>query len=276
MYAAKDPTHLNLHELSTSTFTTKANRWLNFSRELIFKELGSCFRHIWYRIRYLFNSEAHHLNPKIISAPIEEGQIAKVTLFLHGVAAHGSCFIPLANTLKNANIGDLYTVRLKQTPEDPVPVQPLNDKILELYHKYLQQGYRDVHFALVGHSLGALVSAKYIWRKWNTRKPPQIAFLVSLGGRLKNYDNSFSWFCEDVKPEVEQTYQAILKAPYKTKIYSIWGDQDALVSKESAHLFGNHNREHTIEGWGHGGIVFAPKTHELIMKKIQNWKVSRI
>lgn len=274
MYAAKDPTHLNISELVSPTFATKAYRWLKFSRELIFKELGSCLRHIWYRMRYLFNSEAHHLNPKKISPPTGQGQTAKVTLFLHGVAAHDSCFIPLANTLKNANIGDLYTVNLVQTSEDPVPIHPLNEKIHQLYQKYLDQGYTDVHFGLVGHSLGALVSAKYIWRKWNSRKPPHVAFLVSLGGRLKNSENAFSWFCEDVKPEVEKTYQAMLKAPYKAKLYSIWGDQDALVSEESAHLFGNLDREHTVNGWGHGGIVFAPKAHQLILGWVQDWKDS--
>lgn len=275
MYAVKDPKNIHTTIFEPPALTVKVNRWLQFARELVFKELGSCFRHIWYRARYLFNPEAHHLNPKTISPPSVPGETAKVTLFLHGVAAHGSCYIPLANTLKNARIGDLYTVDLVQTADDPVPIKTLKEKIEKLYLSYLNKGYSNVEFALVGHSLGALASAKYIWRDWNSRRPPRISFFVSLGGRLKNFDNAFSWFSEDVKPEVEKTYQAIKSAPFKTKIYAIWGDQDTLVSKESAHPFGNSDREHTIEGWGHGGIVFAPKAHQLILKWIQDWKGSR-
>ena len=272
MYAIKDPSHLNIREIESPSIVLQAKRWLSFSRELIFKELGSCFRHVWYRLRYLFNSEAHHLNPKTVYPPVEAGQTAKVILLLHGVAAHASCFIPLANTLKNENIDDIYTVNLVQTSKNPIPTDPLHEKIYKLYQKYRDLGYSDVDFALIGHSLGALVSAKYIWRKWNHTKPPKISFFVSLGGRLKNHENAFSWFCEDVKHEVDKTYQEILSTPSKAKTYSIWGDQDVLVSKESAHLFKNIHKEHTIKGWGHGGIVFSPEAQNLILKWVKNWK----
>lgn len=271
MYAIKDLSYLQNIEVNCEAQASQHKKWGDFLYELIFKELGACLKHIWYRFYYTLNPFANHLNPTEIKKASHPGQIARILLLLHGIGGHRSCFIPLANTLKDAGFKNIYTVDLIQTSEEPVPTKPLEDKIYQLRRAYLNQGYAEVKFGLIGHSLGALVSLKYVWRRWNPSTDSEISFIVAMGGRLKYNESSFSWFCEDVRPEIERNYEAIIDAPYKTRLFSLWGENDALVPKRSAHLFGNKRRELTIKGCGHSGIVFSPEAHRKILRWVQNW-----
>ena len=89
--------------------------------------------------------------------------------------------------------------------------------------------------------------------------------MISIAGRLKYIPNKFSWFCEGVKPEIEETLNAISQNPNKVPLYSIWGDSDAIVPKQSVHIQGEASKEYTVKGWGHGGVVFAPDTHDKVV-----------
>lgn len=141
------------------------------------------------------------------------------------------------------------------------------DRVEQIEKKYLNAGYFQVEFALVGHSLGAITSAKYIWRHISHSK---VTMMISLAGRLKYVKNKFWWFCEDVKSDIEKTYKAISNDPNKVLLYTVRGDRDGIVPKESVHIEASKEKC-TVEGWGHGGIVFAPKAQKKVVYWVQNW-----
>lgn len=239
----------------------------DFVSECIFKEFGSCLRHVWYRTVFWIDPHKHDINPTTIKTADKTDQIAKVVLLLHGAGAHQSSFVPLAKEFSKAKIRNIYTVTLNQSDKDPVPTKDLDKRIKEITQSYVKRGYKNVDFSLVGHSLGALVASKYIWRVGN----PQVSMMVSIAGRLKYVPNKFSWFCEDVKPEITKTFEAFSRSPDKVGLYTIWGDQDGIVPRKSVHIQGNSSREHTVKGWGHGGVVFAPGTHKKVVSLTKEW-----
>jgi len=266
MYAIKD---FRQETAEPVTLTSKALLWAQFVHEVIFKEPGACIKHIWYRLRYTFNSSSYPLNPLHIESPAHSDQVAKVIICLHGSGGHKSCFIPLANTLKAGGFKNIYTVDLIQTDEDPIPTSSLEMKISKLELAYLEKGYKGIELTLVGHSLGALASVKYAWRRWDPSTQPPISFIASLGGRLSYLKSPLSWFCEDVRPEIEKTFEKIKASPDKARILAFWGENDALVPRKSAHLFENREREITIQHDGHSGIVFSPTVHQKILEWIK-------
>jgi len=250
---------------------TKIQRLFDFVYECVIKEFGSGLRHVFYRSVFWINPHKYGLNPTTINQAIKTNQTAKVVLLLHGVGGHPSCFIPMAKKLAESNLTAMYTVSLNPTDENPIPIESLTHRVNALAINYLNSGYADVEFALVGHSLGALVSAKYVWRGPDLPTRSLISTIISLAGRLKYVHNTFFWFCEDVKPEIERTYECILKSPDKATLYTIRGDCDAIVPRQSVHIQDKPNRECTVHGWGHSGIVFAPETHKQVRIWIQRW-----
>lgn len=198
-------------------------------------------------------------------------QTAKVVLLMHGAGAHQSSFVPMAKKFSEAKIENIYTVTLQQSDEDPIPTASLATRIQKITENYLQHGYKDVEFAFVGHSLGALVGSKYVWREVHQVDSSKISMMISIAGRLEYVKNKFSWFCEDVKPEIDETFEEFKKDRDKVLLYTIRGDKDAIVPERSVHIQGEPSREYTVEGWGHGGIVFAPDTHEKVVFWTQEW-----
>lgn len=251
---------------------SKIERVWSFAKECIFKEFGSCLRHLWYRLVYEINPHIFNLNPVKVKGVQTAHQKAKIVLLLHGSGAHPSSFIPLARKLTNARIANIYTVSLNPSHKDPVPTTDLAKRIAELANKYMSKGYIGVDFALVGHSLGALSGAKYIWRESNQEIPSPISLMISISGRIKYLPNKFSWFSEDVRPEIEDTFKAIAKKPERATICTIWGSGDAIVPEHSAHFQEDKKREYTVRGWGHGGIVFASATHQKAKFWLSEWR----
>ena len=125
----------------------------------------------------------------------------------------------------------------------------------------LQKGYRHINIILVGHSLGAMTAAKYCYR---TRWPENVTVvkMISIAGRLRYFRNSFAWFCEKQKEAIDANYHAYLEDPNKVRIVSIRGRKDAIVPEESVH-FHTQPYKHTIEGYGHLGVIYATETHRI-------------
>lgn len=239
--------------------------------ECIFKEFGSVLRNVLYRAVFMIDPHKYDMNPIQVKVADKADQTAKVVMLLHGAGAHQSCFVPLAKKFYQAGIRNVYTVSIKQTDSDPIPTASLAARIEEITQKYLHNGYESVEYSLVGHSLGALVSAKYIWRGEHHIDNARVSLMISIAGRLKYVANRFFWFCDDVKPEIEETYRTINEDPGKVALFTIWGDRDAIVPKQSVHIQGESSKEYTVNGWGHGGVVFAPDAHRKIVSWTQDW-----
>jgi len=245
--------------------SSKLAKVWDFVRECIFKEFGSCLRHLCYRAVFCIDPNRHNLNPKVIKAAQTADSVAKVVLLLPGQGAHPSSFFPLAEKFQKTGIENIYTVSSHQTKEDPVPVVSLARRISELTERYLKKGYGEVDYILVGHSLGAIIAAKYIWGDVEKIDRANVSTMIAIAGRLKYIPNRFSWFCESVKPEIEKTFRAFSLRSHLAKLYTIWGERDAIVPKQSVHIQGETSREFTVKGWGHGGVVFAPEGHDKIV-----------
>lgn len=239
-----------------------------FIREFFVQEFFTAFLfHPWNRLIYAFNPNKYGLDTPMPKS--KEGEKAKVILFLHGQMGNSSCFLPLAKKLLEANIDNLYTVNIVQSRSDSVPTEALERKIEEITRDCLSKGYSGVDFALIGHSLGALVSSKYIW---GNEKQTNVSMLISLAGRLKYVSNDLSWFCsDDERGQIQAVRKKYLADPEKALLYTIRGDQDGLIPEESAHIQGEKSRGLTVDGYGHGGIVFAPKAIDQIVFWIKSW-----
>jgi len=236
------------------------------------KELVPCLRHAWYWAVHWINSDEKHLNPTEIRQAHRLNETAKVVLLLHALGAPPSSFIPLAKKLSESGIHDIYTVSYHQSRVNPVPIAPLHKKIKQVTQKYLASGYHNVDYLIVGHSLGALVGSKYIWRGGTGVDHAKVSALISIAARLKYVDNPFSWFASDVKPEIDKTYAAYRQNPGKAELFTIWSDQDTIVPKESAHIQNSASQELTVEGWGHLGVIFAPQALSQIVDWVKEWK----
>ena len=228
---------------SAASFCKKANRICDFVYECIFKEFGS---------------------PEAIAVVETVKRTAKVVMLLHGASASPSYFLPLASKLQESGIKNVFTVSFNPSEKDPVLTLDLSNRIKEVTNKYLKSGYGDVEYTFVGHSLGAIVAAKYIWREKEIENA-RVSKMISIAGRLKYVANKFAWFCKDIKKEIKETFKAIDENPNKVPLYTIWGDKDEIVPKESAHFQTQQDRECTVNHAGHLGIIFSPETHNQIV-----------
>lgn len=254
-------------EEASSSFCTKISRGWQLIVEVIFKELGSVFTSIINRIRYYFNPNKYNLNPKNI---ICSNQSAKVIILLHGQGGGPYCLFPMAKELEKQKIPNVFTVQLETTGSDLVPLKQLDDKIDQIKKQCLEKGIDKLEFALIGHSLGALVASKKIWRGNST--DTKIAMMIALGGRLRYEPNSpFSWLCDE-KDEVNKTYNAFKKEPHLVDLYTIRGKKDNIVPNTSAHIQNNPEKEVTIPGYAHGGIIHSPKAISKVVLWTQKWR----
>lgn len=247
---------------------SKASKW-DVIYELIFKEFGSCLFYVWYIVVFWVNPHKYDLDPIEFKPANAQNQTAKVVLFIHGAHGHPSASLPLAKKLQDEGIDNVYTVSHSETDEAPVPTETLSAKIDEISLKYFKSGYENVEFFLVGFSLGAIIGSKFIWRELKQEDHRKISMMISIGGRLKYVENKFSPFYEELKPEIEKTYEKMANDSNKVELYTIWGDNDELIPEESAHILGNKNKQFTVAGWGHTGLLLAPDTHKQITRWIK-------
>lgn len=219
-------TQQSANQSLATSFWEPLERIRLFAYECIYKEFGSCLRHLCYRGVFWMDPGIHGLNPTVIRTSHQLNQVAKVMLLLHGAHNAPSSFIPLAEKLSQAKIKNVFTVPTEQFEEDPVSIISLEARIQEITQLYLQKGYKEVDFALVGHSLGALVASKYIWRGVHVIDHAKISMMIAIAGRLKYASNPFSWFCKDVKPEIKETYRAMSEDLGKVKtVYDLGGSR---------------------------------------------------
>lgn len=253
-------------QLSGHPIAVKAQRIWSFARECIFKEFASCLRHVWYRAAYVVADHPLNKPVRTLQAAGTASDTAKVILLVHADMAHPSSFISLGKYLSKGGISNIFTVKLKQSKLDPVPIDQIHDKIVSLTNEQLSLGFKKVDVVIVGHSLGGVAGLKYIYSGLNNSADARVAGMISIAGRLKYMENDFSWFCADVRDEIEATYRKFEQDPEKVELFTIRGDRDKVVPAESVHMQKNASNRLTVAGWGHNGIIFSPDSHRQILE----------
>ncbi len=236
---------------------SKLGKLLSLVYELGIKESSAIGHAAWNYMRHRF-SRSKTVERK---SSAEKKSSCRVILLLHGQGGGAFCFRPLVKRLHQAGHDHVFTIGFKPSLTNPAPTEPLLDKLQELNDYYTKIGYEKVNFVLIGHSLGAIIAANAVWHhNFN------IEMCVSIAGRLRYVDNHFAWFCSDVRSVIEKTYDAIASNPGKTALFTIRGERDNLVPKESVHIQGNPARQYTQKGYGHGGIIYARGVHNKIIE----------
>jgi len=243
--------------------------WMLFS-ECVYRDFSCVLKCAWHRIVYMMEPHKYRLNRDKIER-VQEGskKVAKIVLLAHGVGGYPSNFLSLAKTLYEAGIENVYTVDLNCVEDEIIPIKSLAARIQEVAQKYLDSGYEDVEVSIVGHSLGAITAAAYAYREVEHMDHVSISKVISLAGRLWYVRNPFFWFCEGLIPEIQKTYEKIKAHHWKSDLalYTIWGDRDGVVPKQSVHIQDDETKEYTVEGRGHLGVLFASDAQ----KKIAEW-----
>lgn len=207
---------------------------------------------------------------------------AEVVLILPGDGSYSAILLPLAKRIKKFN-PNVFFVNHKVTSSNPVPVESLAATMQRIADKCLKDGVK-VKFNIIGHSLGGVIAFKYVWGKNDQGKPffqptddmsvssMSVSRVFSIAGRIQYKENKFGWFCEDIKPHVEKTYEDYKKSKgsCETELYTIRGTLDGLMPEDSTHIQQDDSKELTVEGYGHGGIVNAKEVPKWICGKMTN------
>jgi pimeloyl-ACP methyl ester carboxylesterase len=244
------------------SFYTPVARGMQISYEVGVKEFGALVQ----TVKYYIKTPIEGLNRIVFW----NKKTPKVVIMLHGSGGGPYMFLPLVQKLRQYRDVHLVTVKLEPTSDNPFPVTNLQDKVHELTQELFKDAQK-IDIALIGHSLGAHVSGKYIWRTPYKDPKVNVSLFISIAGRLKDAPSSFNWFYEDIKPQMAATWRAIQRSETMPKVYTIYGTEDEIVPEESVHIFNNPDHELTVKGYGHMGILYAPEALDHISAWIGNW-----
>ncbi|GAB4226083.1 MAG: hypothetical protein Tsb0021_01730 [Chlamydiales bacterium] len=275
---------ISLEESSTGSsldqkikeFIQTCKNWSLFTKECIIKEFGSCLKHgLIYPIMLKLNPHIYGLNPleKDIPAASESDKIAKIILLANSLGSSEASALPIAKELSRRGITHIFTVKLNQTDENPVPLSDMVSRINEIVKMFQERGYEQVKIEVIGPSLGGITGTDCaLQQKEVLPDNVEIQRVISIAARLKNVVNEdFAFFTgEDVLKEVARIYNKLCHG-FNFSLYTIWGDQDKIVPKEAAHVQNNVDLETTVAGWGHVGIVFAPETVQTVANLTEDW-----
>jgi pimeloyl-ACP methyl ester carboxylesterase len=247
-------------------------KFIKLFYQFVIKEYHSFIRHVWYRLSF-WNKSYRELKkePHPFFVGHSKEKTAKVVILIHAMKAHPSSFIPLVDELKKQGIHNIWAIHHKSYKDNPIPVDQLNAVIEKIKEIYKKKGYSKLQIALVGHSLGAIIASKYTFKEMGSASHP-ISLVISLAGRLRFIPNSFLWFYENLKDEIQDIHKAYKTNGNNVQLCTIWGDQDEIVPMESAHIHDIHQNRLTVEGWGHEGIIFAPEAKIQVAQWTKEWK----
>ncbi len=119
----------------------------------------------------------------------------------------------------------------------------------------------------IHHSLGGVSAVKLACE--DCQLP--ISKIVAVARRIHYFKNPFDWYCENMKPELEENFPKWEKKLNQVEVVTIRGDRDGLVPVESAHFQNDPDKEYTVSRVGHLGIMYSDAALEIVAQEIGNW-----
>lgn len=230
------------------------------------KEILSGRCNIWDLFRYAViprqgtNPTKHGLNPTKLSS---HEQNLPATLFIHcdqGKAAH---FLPYASAMEG--YAPLYTFGY-ENEETAYPRFMAKIKEIRELH-----GQKEVNLSLVGHSFGAILSARYAFDPEMWLEGIHIQKVISIAGRLKNLEpphlSPFYGYCHTLLPKVDKLHKMIEEFLGETTLFTIAAEHDSLLPRESVLIGKEEHHCCTIPGRGHLGVLFDQRT----IAQVKQW-----
>lgn len=252
---------------------------LNFFWINIVKDIPSVSKHMAFRILNIFK-------PRICKIPSQEktfsknsensendDRIANVTILIPGQGAHPSCYYSLIKSLKSADVDKVHAISCvaNRSNKDQVPSIDLHNQLETITSDYIKSGYKEVRFTLVGHSLGGMIAAKYIWSEFAEKLKDNngsIVRMITLASRLHyltTEPNKLLPFAKPMKEDIEAIYKKYQQNPEIVDIFTISGAKDKLVPQESVHFHHDPSKMIIIKNAGHNSLLFSQDAHQSII-----------
>jgi surfactin synthase thioesterase subunit len=238
-------------------------RRLLFDYEVLVKEFYFVAISV-YHLAIYFLQNNYLRTPK----PLKDLKNKKIVVFIHGLGGGSFNFHYLAKKLSQADFKNLYAIDYSRKKDDQVPIEELGKFINEIAKKSLKNNEK-LDVTLIGHSLGGALALKYFYN--NKNKNVNISKIITLAGLLKFTENKFSWISKDMKSDIDQNYQNYQKKGLcNTSLYTIRGDKDNIVSKESTHIQNDSSKEFSYPDFGHGDVLVGRNVANKVVEILKN------
>lgn len=218
------------------------------------------------------NFDYHNSNPTALT-PEQAKKPANILLHAH-LSNQGQWmpFLEYCEEYNQARIsedeqcGPIFTLNYQEGSAQADLIQ----KIEEIKALYVQAGQTHVDLYLVGHSLGAIISAKYSFHPETWVEGTHVKKMVSIAGRLKNTEppanTPFYAYCHCVLVYLDDVWSGIETHPDLVELYCIAAQNDWLVPSESV-LVAHHEKNNVIiPDTGHGLIARSKAAAEQVIQ----------
>ncbi len=199
---------------------------------------------------------------KTFHKPVGAGTL-KPVLLVHGYCHDGSAWSYLKHQLAKENIGPIYTIDLG------FPFSPIREYAMKVKEKadQIRQETGISNLALVGHSMGGLVSSLYAT---DLSPPNTVTDVITLGTPFKGTHMAKMGIgpnAREMEPSSELATQLRTKIANEkfSRFYHIASNTDQMVIPPQSGLLKNDlSREFFFEDIGHASMLFSPRVGALI------------
>lgn len=191
------------------------------------------------------------------SQPFHAAPGSNVVVLVHGLFASAGVLRPLRSAIEAATGARTATFSYVPGPG----VSTLSDRLASLVASV--GGDARVH--LVGHSLGGVVVRWYASGAGVDQRVCQTISLASPFGGTRHARFLPTAAGRDISPE-SRLLAELATSPARVPHFSILAERDALIT-EPAHVAGCDGV--VVPGCGHNGLLYEPRTAELVIARIR-------
>lgn len=220
--------------------------------------LGTLLLEPWQAIKAGFRCPAgwkkhfnfYKMNPKVLT---EEQLKKRPILLIHGNYHNQSGWMNLAKSLKNRNLGPVYTVNVPNGDVTSRDYEIIQRKVEQIKAQYKKHNVNGIKIDVIGHSRGGYLAHRIAWttlkedgkRYW--KRSEDIGKVIKIGSVLD----------QDEINAIEE-----VDSDFSSRVYEIVGKYDILETQPSL-----RPRTHkVIVNSGHLGLLYSAKTHRCIIK----------